>query len=158
MHIFLRRLARQLPEAVAHIHGSAEYPRLQGVVKLYDSGSGGSLVTVEVQGLPKNKPFLGVHIHNGESCTGNADDAFADAGMHLNLELLEHPFHTGDFPPLLNNSGYCWTAFYTERFTPDEVLGFPVIIHSDRDDLISQPAGNSGAKIGCGIIRPVKRL
>ena len=60
--------------------------------------------------------------------------------------------HTGDLPPLLNNNGYAYLSFYDNRFRLKEILGKSIIIHSRRDDFTSQPAGDSGEKIGCGVI------
>ena len=59
-------------------------------------------------------------------------------------------------PPLFAFNGYAWGAFYTRRFTVDEVEGLSVIVHSQRDDFTSQPAGDSGKRIACGIIRMLR--
>lgn len=154
MHIFSRRLLSQRPAAQAIIRGSDKYPGLRAKAVFYNA-PGGSIVVFEAWGLPEAQPFIAVHIHDGDACTGNAEDAFADAGSHLNFEFLEHPLHTGDFPAFLNNGGYAWGAFFTDRFIPREVLGYPVIIHVQGDDYHTQPSGNAGEKIGCGIIRAV---
>ena len=64
----------------------------------------------------------------------------------------EHPKHAGDLPPLLANDGVAWSAVYTDRFYPEEVIGRTVVIHGMGDDFHSQPSGNSGVKIACGEI------
>lgn len=46
-------------------------------------------------------------------------------------------------------------AVLTNRFRAAEAIGRTVVIHSRRDDFTSQPAGDSGRKIACGVIRPV---
>ena len=56
-------------------------------------------------------------------------------------------------PPLFSNRGYALQAFLTDRFTVGEILGRTVIIHDGTDDFTSQPAGNAGARIACGVIR-----
>jgi Cu-Zn family superoxide dismutase len=94
-----------------------------------------------------------MHIHEGGSCTGNAADPFADAGSHYNPEGCEHPAHAGDLPPLFSNRGTAWGAVLTDRFSVGEISGKTVIIHLNPDDFTTQPAGNSGAKIACGVIR-----
>ena len=49
--------------------------------------------------------------------------------------------------------GYAWLSFYDKRFTIKDILGRSVVVHSGADDFHSQPSGNSGAKIACGVIR-----
>lgn len=41
----------------------------------------------------------------------------------------------------------------TDRFSADDRIGRTVVIHSGPDDFHSQPAGNAGKKIACGVIR-----
>ena len=55
-------------------------------------------------------------------------------------------------PPIFGNDGYSYMSFFTNRFNLSEIIGKSVIIHSNTDDLTSQPSGNSGEKIACGII------
>jgi Cu-Zn family superoxide dismutase len=43
----------------------------------------------------------------------------------------------------------------TNRFSIQDIIGRTVVIHSGPDDFRSQPAGNAGKKIGCGVIYPV---
>jgi len=63
-----------------------------------------------------------------------------------------HPHHAGDLPPLFGNNGYALSMFLTTRFSVSEIIGRTVILHSAPDDFTSQPAGNSGVKIACGVI------
>ena len=142
------------PAAAAEISGSEKYNTLSGRVNFYDT-YGGTVVTVQVRGIPKEfeNGFLGFHIHEGGACNGNAEDPFADAGGHYNPDGCPHPEHAGDMPVLIGYHGKAWMAFYTERFTPEEVKGKTVIIHRMSDDYSSQPAGDAGKKIACGMIR-----
>lgn len=98
-------------------------------------------------------PVLGLHIHQGRSCSGNREDPFADAGSHYNPHDCPHPNHAGDLPPVFVNEGMAWSAVILTKFTIKEILGRVVILHSMPDDFHSQPSGNSGEKIACGIIR-----
>ncbi|MDE6666668.1 MAG: superoxide dismutase family protein [Ruminococcus sp.] len=147
-----RRLLLQRPCSTAVICGSAEYPEIHGTVSFFKACNG-SLVVAEIFNLPSANGVFAIHIHNGTECTGNADDPFANAGSHLNFTGTEHPFHTGDLPALFSNDGYSWVAFYTNRFCPAQVTGYPVIIHANPDDFHTQPSGNSGKKIACGLIK-----
>ena len=119
----------------------------------------------EVWGLPAQEEnpsgIFGFHIHSGRSCAGTSEqDAcgkapaeFPSADGHLNPEEKPHPRHMGDLPPLFAKSGYAWTAFLTSRFTIRDILGHTVIIHAAPDDFTTQPSGNAGEMIACGVIR-----
>jgi len=135
-------------EANAVIRGNTEYPELFGNAIFKQAPMGGVIVTVEVIGLPKRDEFLGMHIHEMGDCTR----PFDKTGMHYNPNEIMHPMHVGDLPPLLNNNGYAYMSFYDKRFQIKEVIGKSIVIHSKSDDFRSQPAGDSGEKIGCGTI------
>ena len=152
-----RRFARMMlegkPTAKATIRGDRAHWALHGSVSFYPTCSG-VLVVAECFGLPvKGAGILGFHIHQGGRCSGDAADPFADTGAHYNPEERAHPYHAGDMPPLFANKGYAYQAFYTDRFRVEDILGKTVVIHSGPDDFTSQPAGNAGSKIACGIIR-----
>lgn len=138
------------PRAVAWVRGDNG---LRGSVTFYPV-PGGTLVTAELQGLPKSEAgFFGFHIHEGEGC-GGVD--FGDTKGHLNPEGLPHSRHAGDLPPLLEMpEGRAFLAVKTGRFRPEDVIGRTVVVHNDPDDFHSQPSGNSGKKIGCGVIRRI---
>lgn len=147
--------------AQADLSGSRAYPNLCGTVRFYPTPQG-VLVLAEVSGLPMTGQkcedgVFAFHVHSGGSCTGTADDPFADALTHYNPQCCPHPAHAGDMPPLIANNGYAMQAFLTDRFTVREILGKTVIIHDSADDFTSQPAGNAGAKIACGVIRKTDR-
>lgn len=136
------------PEAVACLTGEG---RLRGIIKFYAVPCG-SLVTAEIRGLPESKAsFFAFHIHEGGDCGGKD---FADTGGHFNPEKQEHPRHAGDLPPLLSVNGMALLAVETSRFRPREVIGRTVVIHENSDDFHTQPSGNAGRKIACGVIRP----
>ncbi len=143
------------PVAAAILQGGSEYPDLSGTVEFYPR-RGGTLVVASVQGLPdtNHSGFFAFHIHEGGSCTG---EDFAESGVHFNPAGTPHPEHAGDLPPLLSAHGEALLAVLTDRFTVQDVLGRTVVIHSDPDDFRSQPAGNPGKKLACGVIRPLKR-
>ena len=149
------------PDAKADVKGGPGHTDLHGEVFFYQM-AGGVLLVAQVRGLPRSTEpcvpnIFGFHIHEGSSCTGNAEDPFADTGAHYNPTDCPHPSHAGDLPPLFGNRGYAFLAFFTDRFTLDEVMGRTVIIHASPDDFTSQPSGNSGAKIACGRILPTGR-
>lgn len=147
------------PAAMAEIHGSNEYPDIYGNTAFYP-GDEGVLVVTAVTGLPVSESECAptvhaLHIHNGSECSGNNLDPFANAGEHYNPNGCPHPQHAGDLPPIFANNGSAWNAVLTDRFGIDEILGKTVIIHASYDDFMTQPSGNSGMKIACGVIRPM---
>ena len=151
---------KRIPDAYALIKGSSVFPDLMGTVKFY-SVSKGVVVSAQITGLPKSEgncknPIFGFHIHKGESCSGNMTDEFADTMGHYNPKDCNHPFHSGDLPPLFGNNGYAFSAFLTDRFNVNEIIGKTVIIHSGPDDFSTNPSGNSGIKIACGEIIKTK--
>lgn len=142
--------------AMAQIRGSSGYPQIQGTA-LFRQTPEGVLVTIEVSGLPDSgkcdSGIFALHIHEGENCTGNETDAFADTGGHYNPKDCPHPYHAGDLPPLWGNHGQAYMSVLTDRFHVGEVIGRTIIIHSAPDDFKTQPSGDAGTKIACGTIR-----
>lgn len=143
------------PAAFAIINGSTKYPKIYARINFYRHGDS-VIVATQAQGLPVRECGSGVfgfHIHSGGRCTGNATDPFSDALTHYNPTGCSHPYHAGDMPPLFGENGEAFSVFMTKRFNIEEIIGKTVIIHSMPDDFTTQPAGNSGEKIACGIIR-----
>lgn len=144
------------PYAFAKIKGSSDYPGINGVVYFYKVREG-VLVSIQIKGLPisddicKN-PIFAMHIHSGNSCIGTNTEPFANAGTHYNPNNCAHPYHTGDLPPLFSVNGLSFSVFLTNRFSAKEIIGKTIIIHSAPDDFTTQPSGNSGTKIACGVI------
>ena len=140
------------PNAVAYIKGGALAPNLIGEVQLFQKGEA-VLLTVEISNLPKSKHgFFGLHIHEGGSCMG---EGFSNTGGHFNPAKQDHPSHAGDLPPLLSCNGKAYMCVTTDRFTVREIAGKTVVIHSLPDDFRTQPSGNAGEKIACGVIRKI---
>lgn len=150
---YLSTISGFKPDAYAYLKGAPNYSRINGLVNFYETDMG-VIVTADVTGLPTvgTCGFFAFHIHEGNRCTGNSSDPFADAGGHYNPTGAQHPCHAGDMPPLLSNNGCALCAFLTDRFTVDEIIGHTVIVHLHSDDFTTQPSGNSGEKIACGTI------
>lgn len=139
-----------LPQAIANIRGSAAYPKLRGQVRFYQLQHC-VLVEAVIHGLPATETgFFGFHIHTGNRCSGTD---IADTLGHYNPTETPHPLHAGDLPPLMSCHGDAYLAVKTSRFRIEDILRRTVVIHSMPDDFTSQPAGNSGTKIACGVIR-----
>ncbi len=154
---FAEVILKRNPGATGDIQGDNKHPDLEGHVDFYQVRSG-VLMTVEVYGLPTQSgtctgKVFGFHIHDGGECSGDNEDPFKNVGMHYNPSRCSHPQHAGDLPPLFENSGYAWMAFYTNRFKLSEIIGRTIIIHQLPDDFTTPPSGASGSKIACGEIK-----
>lgn len=142
----------RLSSAKAIIKGDDKYAKILGEV-LFRRVKDGVLVTAKVSGLPKSKSgFYGFHIHEGKSCEG---DGFPKTKGHYNPNDRPHPSHAGDLPPLLSCKGNAYMQVKTDRFRICDIIGRTIIIHSDADDFRTQPSGDAGEKIACGVIRAV---
>ena len=118
----------------------------------------GLLVTGSLSGIGAGTH--GIHIHETGSCT----PTFAAAGGHFNPRNRRHGFrnpdghHAGDMPNL-----HVGTGTYTFDLTvPDVRLGgsegllegdgAALVVHAAADDYTSDPSGNSGDRVACGVI------
>ncbi|HEX3582106.1 MAG TPA: superoxide dismutase family protein [Thermoanaerobaculia bacterium] len=114
-------------------------------------------VTVDLTGLAPNSTH-GFHVHDKGSCAdfGNA------AGPHYNPTNAPHAapdaasHHAGDFGNVIADAnGEVHTSFMTHSISVggmNDVIGHAVILHANPDDLTSQPAGNAGPRIACGVV------
>jgi Cu-Zn family superoxide dismutase len=105
----------------------------------------------------------GIHIHNVGKCEG---PAFASAGPHLNPAMKMHgkdnPMgpHLGDLPNItVDAKGQGTASFVAANVTmgsgPNSLFhdgGTALVIHAMADDYKTDPAGNSGARVACGVI------
>lgn len=138
------------PRAFAKIRGANEYQQLGGIVRFFPR-NGGVIVEADIFGLPRTETnFFAFHIHEGGNCAGIG---FPNTGGHYNPGRTLHPNHAGDLPPLLSNHGIAYMKVFTDRFGIAEIIGKTVMIHSHPDDFHTQPSGNAGSKIGCGVIQ-----
>jgi len=125
--------------------------------------AGGTNVYVEISGLPPYTPATnnsnpigphGFHIHQNGTCeVGDPTNPFQAAGGHWNPSNEPHGNHAGDFPVLFSNNGVAIMWFFTNKFTVEQAIGKAVIIHESPDDYRSQPAGDAGRRLACGVIR-----
>lgn len=140
----------QLLQAQAKVKGGKEHPNLHGTVSFTARGNG-TLVAAQIYGLPESQTgFFAFHIHEGGDCCG---EGFSDTKGHYNPCNRDHPCHAGDLPPLLSCSGRAELTVLTNRFSVCDILGKTVVIHAQPDDFHTQPSGNAGNKIACGVIR-----
>ncbi|MCS0494002.1 superoxide dismutase family protein [Ancylobacter sp. MQZ15Z-1] len=123
----------------------------------------GVLIAVEVSGLPQGEH--GFHIHQTGRC--DPKDGFKTAGGHYAPRQKRHGLmdpdgpHAGDMPNQLVGAAGTMsvqvldTAVTLEpgKATLFDDDGSAIVIHSGPDDYVSQPAGNAGDRIACGVIK-----
>jgi superoxide dismutase, Cu-Zn family len=135
--------------------------REAGTVTLNQTKSGFVHIIVEMTGLPAGPH--GFHIHETGEC--DPSGGFESAGGHLagdrehgiNAEGGPHP---GDFPNVhVGEDGVLKVEIFTDRVTLGEGEnplfdedGSAVMVHSGADDYESQPSGDAGDRIACGVV------
>lgn len=114
-------------------------------------------ITAELTGLTPGKH--GFHVHEFGVC--NCVDAVC-AGDHFNPTQSKHGSpddterHVGDFGNIIadENGSATYDRIDTHATLngPHSIIGRTLIIHAQEDDGITQPTGNAGARIGCGVV------
>ena len=117
----------------------------------------GIRVQGEIIGLTPGKH--GFHIHDKGDCSA-ADGS--SAGGHFNPSGMPHggpkdgQRHLGDLGNInANELGIARFAYSDNRISLEgvnSIIGHAVVVHSQADDLKSQPAGNAGGRVACGVI------
>lgn len=145
-------------QAVAVIHPTAGN-KVEGVVRFIPAEQGKVRVLADLHGLQPNSKH-GFHIHEYGDCS--APDA-SSAGGHFNPEHHPHAGpntenrHAGDFGNIQADAkGNAHLDMTVDNITigsgKDAILGRAVVVHGKADDLKSQPSGDAGPRIGCGVI------
>lgn len=138
-----------------------------GAVEEADGGVTVTVVNSEDSGLAPGEH--GIHIHETGICDPSGDEAFSSAGGHFNPTDSTHggpeteARHGGDLGNMTVNDDGSFTFEVTvedlalgegaENTLADED-GSALLIHADPDDLETDPSGESGGRVACGIIFP----
>lgn len=131
-----------------------------GTVTLTEAGTGVQLA-VQVEGLPAGTH--GIHIHETGTCT---PPDFTSAGGHFNPTQQQHGLenpqgpHAGDLQNLeVGQDGSGSATLLNERVSLDagqnsllDADGSAIVVHATADDQVTDPSGNSGARIACGTV------
>ena len=137
------------PRSGSNVRGTVEFQQLPTGVRAH----------VELTGLVPGSEH-GFHVHEKGDCA--AGDAMS-AGGHFNPTTLAHGrtseriHHAGDLPSLVADAaGKVSTDVKLSGVTldagPASFIGRAVIVHANADDFTTQPSGNSGARVACGVI------
>lgn len=140
---------------------AAPKSKIKGTVELVPDESGVRVVAT-IEGLKKNSQH-GFHIHEKGDCS--AKD-FSSAGAHFNPTNQPHgdhrseQRHVGDFGNLQSDKqGKVNVSLLVPGLKGHtaEVAGKAIIIHAKADDLKTQPSGDSGARLACGVLAPATK-
>lgn len=128
----------------------------------------GTEIKLNLKNLPPGEHAL--HVHQNAKCEADPaapQDAFKSAGPHFNPEGKKHGIdnpegpHAGDMPNFkVSDDGTAKTTVENPRVTleegkPNSVYangGTALVVHEKADDLKTDPAGNAGSRIACGVI------
>jgi superoxide dismutase, Cu-Zn family len=124
--------------------------------------SDGAVVMTGLVSALKPGSRHGFHIHEKGDCSS---PDFKSAGEHFNPTSQPHgdpatpPHHLGDIPNLeADDMGKASVNARIEGVTlgdggPSDLVGRAIVVHGDVDDYKTQPSGNSGDRVACGVIR-----
>jgi Cu-Zn family superoxide dismutase len=146
---------QQVVKAVAVLHPTMGN-KVTGVVTFTKTPDGVKVVA-DVEGLTPG--MHGFHVHQYGDCSApNADSA----GGHFNPEGMPHggPMsperHVGDLGNITADKDGKAHLELTDKLLSfegrDSIIGRGLIVHAMADDLVSQPAGNAGPRVACGVI------
>lgn len=129
-----------------------------GTVTFTADDMGGVTVSADLHDV-EGDGMHGFHIHEGTECSA---PTFESAGGHFNPESTDHacppttPRHAGDFGNVEITDGSGTLDADSDLISieagPNTVVGKAVILHSGEDDCTSQPSGNAGDRLACGIV------
>ena len=150
--------AQDVTKAVANLQPSSG-SQVKGTVIFTKMGDDVQVVA-DVENLKPGKH--GFHIHEKGDCS--APDA-SSAGAHFNPTHQHHggpdsvERHTGDFGNITvdaSGKGHLDWKGKLKFSGAKSIIGKSVIVHEKEDDLKTDPSGNSGARIACGVIEAAK--
>ena len=141
---------------------TATYPdtAVTGTAK-FDAADGKVKMTIDITVPAKANKEIAVHIHEHGDCGDNGKMAHG----HWNPANTPHgkwgsgSFHAGDIGNIkLDGSGKGTLTIETDLWTlggtaGKNILGKALIVHGGTDDFTTQPTGNAGSRIGCGVIK-----
>ncbi|GGA78206.1 superoxide dismutase [Cu-Zn] [Nitratireductor aestuarii] len=131
-----------------------------GNAELSEVAAGGVLIKLEVTGLPAGQ-WVAFHVHENGEC--DHESGHESAGGHFNPSSHEHGFlveegpHAGDMPnQYVGEDGTLRAEVFNPMVSLSEeengILGRALMIHAGPDDYKSQPSGDAGDRLACGVI------
>jgi Cu-Zn family superoxide dismutase len=147
--------------AEAKLSGTYTDTTVDGTVRFDADSSGKVTMNLDITVPKKAGKTVAVHLHEH----GNCGDTAMLAHGHWNPTNAQHgkwgsaSFHSGDIGNIrLNAQGKGTLSLTTDLWTlggkaDKNILGKAVIVHGGTDDYKTQPTGNAGTRIGCGVVQ-----
>lgn len=138
-----------------------------GTISLWEDADGVHMVVRGGENEVLQPGERGIHIHETGVCDADADPAFDTAGGHFNPTDEDHgdidadPSHGGDLGNMTveeDGSFEHWASVSKITLNPSEANslndadGSAIVIHAEADDLATDPSGESGDRVACGVI------
>jgi Cu-Zn family superoxide dismutase len=146
--------------ATATLQGAPEDTDFKGTITLTPEGDGVRVVA-HLEGVDVNGQH-GFHVHETGDCShGEGDKHFTSAGGHFNPNNVEHacpptePRHAGDLGNIevTNGTGHLETTTNLLSLSgPNSAVGKAIILHAKADDCKTQPTGDAGDRLACGVV------
>ena len=131
-----------------------------GTAKFYQQADGMIKMDLELDIPAKADSTVAVHFHEHGDCGNMGENTHG----HWNPTGEAHgkwgsaAYHSGDIGNItLDDKGHGVISVTTDRWSTEEnavnnIIGRGIIVHGGTDDYTTQPTGNSGPRIGCGVI------
>ncbi len=146
--------------ATANLMSTADSTQAVGTAKFYQIDATQIRLDLEINDKSRADSNVAVHFHEHGDCgdKGNNTHGHWNPTQENHGEWGSAAFHSGDIGNIrLDAQGYGVKTVTTDRWSiaedsPHKIIGLGIIVHGGTDDYTTQPTGNSGPRIGCGVI------
>lgn len=147
--------------AVANLTSTSDSTKNIGSAKFYQLADGKIKMDLEINMKERADSNVAVHFHEHGDCGNKGENAHGhwDPTKENHGQWGTAAYHSGDIGNIkLDANGHGTISVSTDRWSVDvnqqgkDIIGKGVIVHGGTDDYTSQPTGNSGPRVGCGVI------